>query len=96
VHLDRLGLALGSPLPATIAELTDQFLLLGIDRHDRLPLPLEDLYPLVDMLKLGIAIRVMAAFKSLAVGLQAVAQVVQEPIDASLADSMALGLEFHR
>src|SRR5215471_4466389 len=93
VDLYWLGLAFRGPLPATITELTDQFLLLGIDRHDRLPLPLEDRHPPVDVLTLRIAVRVMAAFKRLAVGLQAVAQVVEEPVDAAFTDSMALVLE---
>jgi hypothetical protein len=90
----RLGFTLGAPLPATISELTDQLFLLGINRHDRLSLPLESLHPPVDMLKLGVAVRVLAAFNRLAVGLQAVAQMMEEPVDASLANTIALVLEF--
>jgi hypothetical protein len=61
-----------------------------------LPLPLERLHPLVDMLKLGIAIGVLLPFNRFAVGLQVVAQVVQEPVNAALTDLIALLVKLRR
>jgi hypothetical protein len=61
-----------------------------------LPLPLERLHPLVDMLKLGIAIVVLLPSNRFAVGLQAVAQVVQEPVHAALTDLIALLVKLRR
>src|SRR5512142_904749 len=69
VDLHLLGLPLGLPCPAAVAELAHQFLLLGIDRHYGLPLPLERLDPPVDVLELGISIRVTFALDRLAIGL---------------------------
>jgi hypothetical protein len=48
------------------------------------------------MLKLGVAIRMLVTFNRFAVGLQAVAQMVQEPVDTALADPIALGLKLRR
>jgi hypothetical protein len=50
------------------------------------------LHPLsIDVVKLGIAVWMITAFKRLTIGLQAVPQTVQEPVDTSLADGIALG-----
>src|ERR1022692_4615240 len=48
VDLHLLGATLGSPLPATVAELAYKLFLLGIDRHHRLPPTLERIDPPVD------------------------------------------------
>jgi hypothetical protein len=75
-------------------ELPHQLLFLGIDRHDRLPLALERLDPPVEGLKLRVAIRMLAALERLAVGLQAIAQRMEEAIDRPFADGMPLPVEF--
>ena len=96
IDIDRLGLALGPPLPSTVLERADQLLLLRIDRHDRLTPALELLAALVDVRKLGVAVRVRAAFTRLAVGLQAVVQRPQQPVDRARADPITLRAEFVR
>ena len=59
------------------------------NRNYRLPQGLKGAYPPVDMLELRIAVGMLGAFQRLAVGLQAVAQLVQQPIDRPLAHRMA-------
>ena len=93
MDLHLLGLSLGLPLPPAIAVLAHKLFLLGIDRDHGLALPLERLGPAVDVLELGIPIRVTSALDRLAVGLEAVAQVMEEAVDRPLTDRMALGLE---
>jgi hypothetical protein len=96
VALHRFGLSVPVPLTATIAELPHEFLLFGIHRHHGLPLPLENRGPAVDVLELCISIRVMAAFERLAVGLETVAEVMEEAVDGPLTHPMPLGLESRR
>ena len=96
VDVHRLGLSLGVPLAAAIAELPHQFLLFGIDRYHGLPLPLEGLAPTVDVLELRIPIRVGTALERLAVGLEAVAQIMEQSVDGPLTHRVPLGLKFHR
>ena len=96
VDIDRLGRTLGPPLPSAVLECADQFLFLRIDRNDRLTPALELLGPLIDVLKLGVAVRVRTALASLAVGLQAVVQRPQQPVDRACADLMTLRAEFVR
>src|ERR1700740_275850 len=86
----------GRPPPAAMARAAHPLLLLGIDRHHGLPLPLERLDPPVDVPELGIPVRVVLALDRLAVGLEAVAQVVEEAVDRSLADGMPSGPEPRR
>ena len=86
----------GVPLAAAITELAHQFLLFGIHRHHGLPLLLERLGPAVDVLELRIPIRVGAALERLAVGLETVAQVMEEAVDRPLTHRMPLGLECRR
>ena len=81
------------PLATTIAELAYQFLLFGIDRHHGLPLFLEGLGPAVHVLELGIPIRVSAPLQRLPVGLETVAQVMEQAIDGPLTHRMPLGLQ---
>jgi hypothetical protein len=59
-------------------------------------LPLEGFDPPIEMLKLAIPVRVVSTCQCLAVGLQAVAQDMEESVDGPLADSMSLTLEFIR
>ena len=88
------GLAAGTPLPPGIAEIPDQFLLFRVDRDDRLTAPLEGPHPPVDVLELGVAIGMVVSFLGLAVGLQAVPQVVQQGGDGLVAHGMALAAQF--
>ena len=82
------------PLATAGAELADQFLLLGIDRHHRLSLSLKRLGPPVDVLELGIPVRVALAFERLAVGLETIiVQGVEQPVDRAFANGMPAGLE---
>ena len=96
VDLHLLGLPLGVPLATAGAELADQFLLLGIDRHHRLSLSLKRLGPPVDVLELGIPVRVALAFERLAVGLETIVQGVEQPVDRAFANGMPAGLELGR
>ena len=59
VHLDALGLALRSPLTPGILEITDQLFLLRIDRDDRLPLRLMVAHLVIEIVELGVPIRMM-------------------------------------
>jgi hypothetical protein len=93
VALDLFGLSLGVPLAAAITELAYQFFLLGINRDHGLPLFLERLGPAVDVRKLRIPIRVGAPLQRLAVGLETIAQVMEEAVDRPLTHRMALRLE---
>ena len=67
---------------------SDQFLLLGIDRDDRLATPLERSDLAVDVLELGIAVGVILPLLGLAVGLEVVAGLGQEACDRLMADLM--------
>ena len=76
VHL--LGLALGLPFLARILEFPDQFLLFRVDRdHWLVPLLKRHHLP-VDVLELSVAVRMRRAFARLAVGLQAVAGLLEQ------------------
>src|ERR1044071_1677448 len=68
VHLDALGLSARLPFAAPVTELPDQFLFLGIHRHDWVPLALERLDSPTDVLKLRLPIRMVAACERLAIG----------------------------
>ncbi len=54
------GFAFGSPFLPAVLEISDQFLLLGVHRDDRLPAPLERFDLLIDELELSVAIGVRA------------------------------------
>jgi hypothetical protein len=65
------------PLPPSILEVPHQLLLFGVHGDHRLSAPLELLGALRDVLELRVAIRVLGPLARLAIGLKAVAQVVQ-------------------
>ena len=81
VHLHLLGLAGRAQFAAAILEIPNQFLLLGIDRHDRLAVgqPLFD--QSVDVFELCISIRMVRALFVLRVPLKAEAQIFEKPAD---------------
>jgi len=89
MDLDLLGLALGLPLPPAVAVLPHKLFLLGIDRDHGLILPLKRLGSPIDILELGIPIRMTFALDRLAIGLKAVAQVVEQSVDRPLADDVS-------
>jgi len=94
--VDLLGLPVRVPLLAAIAVRAYEFFLLGINRYDRLPPLLEGLSPPINVLKLRIPVRMVAALERLAVGLETVAQIMEESMDRPLTDRMPLGLECRR
>ena len=78
VDLDFLRLALRLPLLAGVLEFSDQFLLLRVDRDHRLVLFLKRQHLLVDVLELGITVRVRRALTRFTVGLQTVSSSLQQ------------------
>jgi hypothetical protein len=63
---------LGLPFSPGVLEIPDQFLLLRVDRDDRLPSPLERTDLSGDVLELSISVGVGCPFPALAVDLQVV------------------------
>jgi hypothetical protein len=70
-HIFRLSAR--APGPACILEIPHEFLLLGVDRDRRLPAALKPANERVDVLELGIAIRMRLAFPGLARSLSGIA-----------------------
>ena len=64
VDADLGRLALGVPLPPSVFEVADQLLFLRVDRDDRLAPLLKVAHTGGDVLKLGVAIRVLGAFRA--------------------------------
>lgn len=73
VRVDLLGVALGPPLSTGVLVGADQLFLLGINGDRRLTAALRRPDALVDVLELGVAIRVLLTLDGLAICLQAVA-----------------------
>ena len=71
MHANFLRFALRTPLAATILEVADQFLFLGVNRDHRLMSGQSFSHTLVDVVKLRVPIGIRAAFLGLAVALQA-------------------------
>ena len=84
---------LGLPLPSAVLEVADQFLLLGVHRDDWLAPPLIRLDPSVDVLELGVAVGMAAAFPGLAVGLEAVTELAQQGADRPGTDRVTLAVQ---
>jgi hypothetical protein len=89
-----LGTACGLPLPAGVLEIPDQFPLLRVHRHDRLAPALEGAQPGVDVFELGVAVGMRRPFPGLAVGLQAVVQLMEQGSDRLVTDRMPLAAQF--
>lgn len=79
-----------------MAVLAHKFLLLGINRHNGLPLLLKDLGSPINVLELRLSIRMVAALERLAVRLEPIAQIMEEAVDRPLTDHMPLGLQCRR
>jgi hypothetical protein len=69
MHPDRLRPPLGAQFAATILEVANKFLLLGVDRDDRLASSLERLNFGIDVLELSVAVGVAGAFARLCIWL---------------------------
>ena len=93
VDADLGRLALGVPLLPSVFEVADQLLLLRVDRDDRLAPVLKVAHTGGDVLKLGVAIRVLGAFARLACSLQAVTGRVEQLTDQLRTDLVPLGLQ---
>ena len=59
VPIDPAWMALGAPIGARVLVISNQFLLLGVHRDHRLPGSLKGEHLVVDVLELGIAVRVI-------------------------------------
>ena len=79
-----------------IDPIPDQFLRLGVDRHDGLSSLLERLDPPIDVLELGIPIGMVAPFSGLAVGLKTIIHLLEQPGDRIVTDLMPLMDQFVR
>jgi len=89
MHAHRLGVAFRAQLSASVLEIVDQFLFLGIDR-DRGFARFEGRRHLgVDVIELRVAVGCLAALAGLAVALQAVVERSQQIGDDVVADTMA-------
>jgi hypothetical protein len=75
-HFLRMGLR--SEFPAIVFEVSDQLFLLGVHRDYRLALMLEFLDLVVDMAKLGVAVRMRGSFQGLSIGLEAILHLMSE------------------
>jgi len=90
MHPHRLGIALRAQLAPAVLAVADQFLLLGVDRDRRLSVRLKRLDLRVDVLELRIPVGMAGAFPGLAVGLQAEAELRQQPAHQLVADPESL------
>src|SRR5258708_1552551 len=87
------GLTRRLPFVAPVLEIPEILLLLGVHGDHRLTPLLEGLHARVDELELGIAVGVRTPLTRLAIGLEAVAQIVQEQGNLLVADPVALPLQ---
>jgi len=93
---DLFRLPLSMPFSSTILEIPHQFLLLAIDRNDRLLTGNPMAYFAVYLLKLCVAIRVFLSLTDLTVGLKAVPHFVQESRHDGMAHLVSLAFQFVR
>src|SRR6187455_660581 len=89
IDANFLRLSFWVPFLATVLEIADQFLLLGVDRNHRITSRLVLRRPASDMGELGVPVRMVAAFPGLAGRLETVAKVREKVTDTPLADLMA-------
>ena len=78
VDVHPLGLAFGCPLGTAVGVVADQLLLLGVDRDHRLAVVDEGGGHVVEVVELGVAVGVLATLGHLGVGLERVAEAVQQ------------------
>ncbi len=92
IHLFRLALSL--PLPTSILEPPNQFLLLGVHRNDWETRLLELLNLLGNIMKLRIAVWMFSAFARFSVRLHTVAKLIQKRPNSTLTDLVTLSSQF--
>jgi hypothetical protein len=88
MDIDPFGLARRLPLGATVGELANQLLLLGVHADHRLPSRQMDLGLLVQVAELGVPVRMLGALQGLDRSLQPVALLLEQPPDGVVADRM--------
>src|SRR5918995_666687 len=86
--LTRSGLARRLPLGATVGELANQLLLLGVHADHRLPRRQIDLGLLVQVAELGVPVGMLGTLQGLDRSLQPVALLLEQPPDGVVADWM--------
>src|SRR5262249_8948849 len=86
IRLHLFWIVLGPQLPAAILIGTHHLFLLGVHGNRRIVGVQLRAYPLIDVLKLGIAIRVLGAFQALLVALQAIPQLFEQARNGVLFD----------
>ena len=96
MHQHLLRRSLGTQLPPTVLEGPHQFLLLRVHGDHRLSQGELQLHRPVQVLKLGVAVRVFRPRQGLAIGLQAIAHVVEQFGDHAMADLVPLALQCRR
>src|SRR4029450_4736571 len=96
IDANFLRLSFWLPFLATVLEIADQFLLLGVDGNHRITSRLVLRRPASDLGELGVPVRMVAAFPGLAGRLETVAKVGEKVTDTPLADLMALLGQFPR
>ena len=96
MHQHLLRRSLRTQLPPTVLEGPHQFLLLRVHGDHRLSQGELQLHRPVQVLKLGVAVRVFRPRQGLAIGLQAIAHVVEQFGDHAMADLVPLALQCRR
>src|SRR5258708_36617290 len=86
------GFAFRPTLATSVLEITNQFLLLCIDRNDRKSVSEVLLSLLVDMFELGVAFRVARSFERLLVRLQAISELTKQLVHELVTHLMTFGL----
>ena len=89
MHPNVLRLTCGTPFPTGVLEVSDEFLLLRIDRDHRFARGQRRGHGVVDVNELRIAIGMAVAFPGLAIGLQAELLLMQQLADHRAADPVA-------
>jgi hypothetical protein len=96
IHPDFFRLALRPPLPPGVLELTNQFLLLRVDRNHRLLRRQSRSHALVDVNELGVSVGMIASLLGFAVSLQAELLPFEQFADHGAADPMPACCQFRR
>src|SRR4030065_941149 len=84
MRLDLDGLSLAAPRSSRVLVFSDDFLLFRVDGEGRLPRSLLRLFPALDILKLGIPIRLLFSLNGFTVRLQAVTCILKQPGHGSM------------
>ncbi len=96
VVLHLFSRPLATPLPPFVFKVSNQLLLLGVHRNDRLALPQRQLHLPVDVPELGVPVRMVVPFLGLPVALQAVIHLPQQLRHLFVADGVSLAGQFVR